>query len=157
MAHINKLIDFTIGAYIVHKGKVLFIHHKELNTWFQIGGHIELDEEPEQALYREIEEETGLTKKDIVVMSTKPDFKSEIQRHLYTPNFMDFHKINEGHWHVGIVYFVKSKTSKVKLERDFHHEIRWLNKNELRQKKYGIRDDIAYSAEKAIELEKSFK
>lgn len=62
MAHIHEKIDFTVSAYIVHPNldKILLVHHKKFNGWLQIGGHIELDEDSDMALMREIEEECGL-------------------------------------------------------------------------------------------------
>ena len=53
MAHLHEKIDFTVSLFIVEKGKLLLIHHRKLDRWLPIGGHIELDEDPEQAEYRE--------------------------------------------------------------------------------------------------------
>ncbi len=157
MAHVHKLIDFTVGMYIVHDGKVLFIHHKKQNMWLPIGGHIELNEDPEEALFRELEEESGLNKDDVDVLSNKSPYNSPEQKYLYTPNLLDIHKINETHRHIGVIYFLRAKTNKVKLEVDAHNDIRWLSKNDLKDEQYEIRDDILYAAEKAIDLEKSLK
>jgi len=41
-----------VSVFIVHRDKVLLIYHKYYNEWLPIGGHIELDEDPEEALYR---------------------------------------------------------------------------------------------------------
>ena len=41
-------------------GHVLFVEHPE-RGWEIPGGHVEPDEEPEEALHRELLEETGLT------------------------------------------------------------------------------------------------
>ena len=49
MAHLHEKIDFTVSLFIVEKGKLLLIHHRKLDRWLPIGGHIELDEDPEQA------------------------------------------------------------------------------------------------------------
>lgn len=157
MAHLHELIDFTIAAYIVHKGKVLFVYHSGLSRWLPLGGHIELDENPEQALFRELKEETGLGKFDLVVMSDKPDYKSDEQRFLYTPNQLDIHRINEKHWHVGIIYFIRSSTDKVHLQEDEHNEIEWLSTEDLHNPEYKLRADLIFSAEQAINLEKTFK
>ena len=54
MAHIHEKIDFVSTAFIVHKDKVLLGHHRILNLWLPIGGHIELDEDPITALYPQI-------------------------------------------------------------------------------------------------------
>ena len=59
MAHIHEKIDFTVAVFIVENGKVLLVHHRKLDKWLPIGGHIELDEDPEQAALREAAEESG--------------------------------------------------------------------------------------------------
>lgn len=55
---------FTATAYIIAKKKgeasVLLHHHKKLGLWLGIGGHIEKDENPLEAVLREVEEETQL-------------------------------------------------------------------------------------------------
>lgn len=60
MPHIHDKYDFVITVFIVYKDKVLLVHHPRYDKWIPMGGHIELDEDPEQALFREIKEETGL-------------------------------------------------------------------------------------------------
>src|SRR4030067_2349953 len=103
MAHIHELIDFTIEIFIVYKNKVLLIHHRALDKWLPVGGHIELDEDPEQTLFREIEEETGLT--DIKVLGSKLSLERDGFKSLFAPAYLDIHRINETHRHIGMVYF----------------------------------------------------
>lgn len=52
---------FTATA-VVHRpnGDVLMVFHRKLNCWLCPGGHIEKDERPDEAVLREIAEETGL-------------------------------------------------------------------------------------------------
>ena len=45
MAHIHEKIDFTVAIFVVFQGKVLVIHHRQLDKWLPLGGHIELDED----------------------------------------------------------------------------------------------------------------
>jgi len=148
MVHINELIDFTISCYIVHDNKVVLILHKQLNKWLPVGGHIELDEDPEQALIREVKEETGL---DIKVYGMKPDIISKDVKFLYCPVYLDIHKINDSHRHVGMVYFATSASSSLNLAEDEHNEIRWFSKKELNDPKFNIKPDVKYYAEKALE------
>jgi hypothetical protein len=53
MPHIHDLMDFTVEAFVVYKSRVLLIYHKQLKKWLPLGGYIELDENPEQALFRD--------------------------------------------------------------------------------------------------------
>ncbi len=152
MPHIHKLIDFVITAVIVHDDKVLLVHHPRYQRWLTPGGHIELDEDPEQALYREIAEETGL---EVEIMSQKPvDLTSE-HKFLLRPNLLDIHHANPPHRHIGLVYFARSKTADF-VKSDEHEDMRWFNTIELHAPKYGISKEVIFYAEAALELAKSY-
>lgn len=59
---------FTASCYIVDaEGRLLLHHHKRLNRWLQMGGHVEGDESPDLAALREGREESGLP--DLVQMT----------------------------------------------------------------------------------------
>jgi 8-oxo-dGTP pyrophosphatase MutT (NUDIX family) len=49
------------GIVLSHDEKVLLIQHRKLGIWLYPGGHIEPDEDPAQAVLREVAEETGLS------------------------------------------------------------------------------------------------
>jgi len=49
------------GIVLSHDEQVLLIQHRKLGMWLYPGGHIEPDEDPMQAVLREVAEETGLT------------------------------------------------------------------------------------------------
>ncbi|HEY0142509.1 MAG TPA: NUDIX domain-containing protein [Thermoanaerobaculia bacterium] len=52
---------FTASVYIVDTDlRLLLHHHRRLNLWLQMGGHVEGDEHPEVAALREGVEESGL-------------------------------------------------------------------------------------------------
>ncbi len=55
---------FTASAWILSPDAdaVLLTHHKKLNRWLQLGGHIEADQSLHQAALREAYEESGLAK-----------------------------------------------------------------------------------------------
>jgi 8-oxo-dGTP pyrophosphatase MutT (NUDIX family) len=57
MAHIHYTIDFTVAIFVVHQHRVLLIRHRKLDKWLPLGGHVELDEYPDQAALREAREE----------------------------------------------------------------------------------------------------
>ena len=60
MPHLHEKIDFTVAIFVVQNAQVLVILHRKLGKWLPLGGHIELDEDPEQAALREAREESGL-------------------------------------------------------------------------------------------------
>jgi len=126
MPHIHEEIDFTVVVYIIHQGKVLLIYHKELQKWLPIGGHIELNEDPEQAVYREAKEESGL---EVEVYGRKPPFNSDTFQSLLPPIYLDIHRINAKHRHLGMVYFARVKSGDIRLNEEEHDAIQWFTMN----------------------------
>lgn len=150
MPHIHDQIDFVVSVFIVHKNRILLIHHKQLGQWLPIGGHIELDEDPEQALFREIQEETGLGKKDLTILSAKPNIRAHHSKILFTPNYLDIHKINDHHRHVGLIYFATSTTDQVQLAPQEHNHIRWFTRTQL--KDLDLLPEIRFYANQALKI-----
>lgn len=148
MPHINKLIDFTVVAYVVHDNKVLLIFHRALQKWLPLGGHIELDENPEQALFREVKEESGL---DIEVLAEKPANEFSGRTFLYAPSFLDIHDIEGGHRHIGMTYFVRAKTENVSLAEKEHEDIRWFTEDDLADPKFKVPEDVQFIARQALD------
>ncbi len=147
MPHIHKLIDFVVDIFIVYKDKILLIHHRGQNKWLPIGGHIELDEDPEQALFREIKEECGL---EIEILGEKPLVQSPIAKFLYPPVFLDIHKISDTHKHVGLFYFAKAKNDKAVLNQREHKGIKWFSKEDLDNPDFNLDPIIIFCAKEAL-------
>lgn len=150
MPHIHELIDFTVVAFLVHKDRVLLIFHTKLQKWLPLGGHIELDENPDQALFREIQEESGLKEHELEVFGEKPSLKPEGRKFLYAPAYLDIHDIDETHRHVGMVYFVKAKSDSVKLAQAEHDEIRWVTAEGLQDPALNLQPDVKFYAREAL-------
>ena len=122
MAHIHEKIDFTVAIFVVHKGKVLLIHHRNLNKWLPLGGHIELDEEPETAALREAKEESGL---EVELLGERPPTTEPGTRALIAPRFLDIHRITDTHEHIGMIYWARPRNGTLTLAASEHHDIRW--------------------------------
>jgi 8-oxo-dGTP diphosphatase len=146
MPHIHELYDFVITVFIVHEDKVLLVNHPRYSKWIGMGGHIELDEDPEQALFREIQEETGL---EVEILSHKPGFSSPNTKILYPPNFFDVHDANLPHRHIALIYFAKAKSANAVLSSE-HTELKWFNKAELQDERYKLEPSVIFYAEHAI-------
>lgn len=148
MPHIHDLIDFTVDVFIVYDSKVLLIFHKKHNMWLQIGGHIELNEDPDEALFREVKEECGL---DIEIIGEKqPKFEMKGTKFLYAPTFMNIHDINETHKHIGLVYFAKAKTDIFTLNETEHKDIRWFSKEDLDNSEFNLNEAVKFYAKEAF-------
>ncbi len=153
MAHIHDLIDFTVGAFIVHDGRICLAHHKKLDLWVPPGGHIELDEDPDQALFREIEEETGLRKDDFEVLSERHEFSVKTEaRTLYRPNWMSIHPFQENHKHIVFEYVLRSKSNVLRLAGNEHHDIRWFSREEVDNPELKIPNEVRWYAKEALRI-----
>jgi len=123
MAHIHEKIDFTVAILVVHEARVLLILHRKLGRWLPLGGHIELDEDPEFAAVREAKEESGL---EIELIGERPPTTEPGTRALIAPRFLDIHRINPTHEHIGMIYLARVKSGTLTLAPEEHHEIRWV-------------------------------
>lgn len=59
-------------------------------------------------------------------------------------------KINEGHKHIGMVYFALAKSSKERLADREHYEIKWFTKKELSNPEYNLLPDVQFYAREAL-------
>jgi 8-oxo-dGTP pyrophosphatase MutT (NUDIX family) len=164
MAHIHEKIDFTVAIFVVHDGKILLIHHRKLDKWLPLGGHIELNEDPEQAALREAKEEGGL---DVELLGERPPTTSPGTRALIAPRFLDIHRINETHEHIGRIYWARLKKvaqasclshsethrqdARATLASEEHHDIRWCNREDLEKLSPPMSDAIKWYCRKALE------
>lgn len=66
---------FTSTGIVVAKGSTLVHWHQKVQAWLAPGGHVEPNEDPVQALHREVKEETGLEVR-ILTTSTVPELSN---------------------------------------------------------------------------------
>ncbi|PKP58053.1 DNA mismatch repair protein MutT [Candidatus Atribacteria bacterium HGW-Atribacteria-1] len=114
MLNENKLEKhFTVSALIINKeGKILLINHRKLGIWLYPGGHIEQGETPDEAVVREVKEETGL---NVKIISDKDDTLSDSKADVYAlhnPYVILCEKINtinrtNEHYHIDLAYLCK--------------------------------------------------
>jgi 8-oxo-dGTP pyrophosphatase MutT (NUDIX family) len=130
MAHIHEKIDFTVAIFVVRDRQVLLILHRKLGRWLPLGGHIELDEDPELAALREAKEESGF---DVELVGERPPTTEPGTRALIAPRFLDIHRITETHEHIGMIYFARPTGGSLELAEEEHHDIRWCSEADLDQ------------------------
>jgi 8-oxo-dGTP pyrophosphatase MutT (NUDIX family) len=148
MAHIHEKIDFTVCIFVVHHGKVLLIHHRNLNKWLPLGGHIELDEDPEAAALREAKEESGL---DVELLGERPPTTGPGTRALIAPRFLDIHRITATHEHIGMIYWARPGKGALTLAASEHHAIRWCSTQDLDQLQPPMTGAVNWYCRKALE------
>ena len=151
MPHIHQLYDFVVSVFIVHRNRVLLIDHKKYNEWLPIGGHIELDEDPELSLFREIKEECGLK---VHVLAEKPAIAHAGVKPILTPSFVDAHRITGVHKHIAFIYFAVAQNDKVRLHEREHREYRWVAEKELGSKELKLTRSILFYCRAALKAAK---
>jgi len=146
--HIHYAIDFTVAIFVVRDGKVLLIHHRKLDKWLPLGGHIELHEDPEQAALREAREESGL---DVELLGERPPTTEPGTRALIAPRFLDIHRINDVHEHIGMIYWARPKSGALALAAAEHHDIGWFTGPQLDALVTRMSDAVKWYCRKALE------
>src|SRR5215470_12105452 len=148
MAHIHEKIDFTVSIFVVENGKVLLVHHRKLDKWLPLGGHIELEEDPEAAALREAREESGL---EVELIGERPPTTEPGTRALIAPRFLDIHRITGTHEHIGLIYWARPRGGSVTLAPAEHHDIRWCRAAELDGLQPAMSGAVKWYCRKAIE------
>lgn len=112
MAHIHTdpgQHDHTISGFIVRldgsEPKILLHKHKKLGKYLQFGGHIELDENPWQALTHELLEESGYDMSQLKILQPKSRLKATEDVILHpVPLSYNTHSFNKDHSHTDTSY-----------------------------------------------------
>lgn len=87
----------TVGCFILDDAadRLLLLHHKRLDRWLQMGGHVERDETPLAAALREAREESALDDLTLVVdrifdldVHPIPAAKGEPDHHHYDVRYL---------------------------------------------------------------------
>ncbi|MBU6399371.1 MAG: NUDIX domain-containing protein [Verrucomicrobia bacterium] len=147
MPHLHEKIDFTVAIFVVRAGQVLLVHHRQLNRWLPLGGHIELEEDPEAAALREAREESGL---EVELVGERPPTTGPGTRALIAPRFLDIHRISGSHEHIGMIYWARPKGGQVTLSPAEHHAIRWCGPDDLESLDPALSPAVNWYCRKAI-------
>ena len=125
----------AVGAMIEHdlSGKILLLKRAETadylpGVWEDLMGRMKQFEEPEQALRREVREESGLEIEILKPLTVFHDYRGE--------------RTSENEW-VGITYWCKADSDRVVLSEE-HSAYQWVSPQEaLDQVEHaGVRRDI---------------
>lgn len=149
MPHIHELIDFVVSVIIVNPNadKVLLAEHPRYQKWLPIGGHIELTDDSDTTLLKEVKEECGL---EIAVLSERPNFTDPAAKPLWTPAYVDIHDANPPHKHHAFIYFAKASSEEYKQSEE-HTSLRWFTLDEIQDPANALSESIKFYCKKAIE------
>lgn len=154
MPHIHEKIDYSVSVYIVFENRVLLHLHKKLNRWLPVGGHVELDEDPNEAAIREAKEESGLDVSFLNNTNVPGEFEDYgMHKQLIVPNYSDRHEVSNVvpyHEHIDHVYFARAKTGELKPEEGI--VLRWFEVEELSLEEYKLPRKIIFYAREALKV-----
>ena len=122
---------FTSTGFVVRGDSTLLHWHKRLQQWMPPGGHIEPDEDPVQAVLREIREETGLICEVIPTTTTLGFTYPQQLPPPYTILVEDIPGPDEPHKHIDLIYFCRPQDDAEHRTVD-DPTLRWVTAAELR-------------------------
>lgn len=131
--------DMTVSGYIVRMDgdePLCLVHmHRKIGKLMQVGGHIELNETPWQAIAHEVEEESGYQLRELKVLQHTADKVEELHNVSHpVPFLMNTHDVGDSHYHSDLCYaFVASGAPEQLTADDESSDLRWLSLDELRR------------------------
>jgi len=97
--------DLVVGAYIFHENKLILIKHKKSGLWLPVGGHMDNDEVPDDAIMREAKEELNI---DIKLLGFPGlPIAGNTKRNLATPFHVNIHTVKD-HDHCCFFYLAQA-------------------------------------------------
>ena len=137
---------FTVTGFLSHDGRTA-LHWHRLNAWLPPGGHVEPDEDPIEAVLREILEETGI---DAELLNAEPRFSHREPAQLPPPINIGVYDLPDGdgglreaHQHVDFIYFARPAAGQSTELPSDGHGWRWVSDTELRAASALHHDDLA--------------
>ena len=143
---------FTVTGFVSADGRTALHWHPRLQRWLPPGGHIEPDEDPVQAVLREVHEETGL----VVQLVDAPRYAYAQPPQLPVPTAMAVYDIprdgslDAPHQHIVLIYFTRPVAADAALPRD-EHAWAWVDEATL-QRRPAFFEDGACRAEVAEDV-----
>jgi ADP-ribose pyrophosphatase YjhB (NUDIX family) len=123
---------FTVTGFVVHGDKTLLLWHPLMQGWTPPGGHIEPNEDPQEAVLREIREETGL---EVCPMPADESLGIDYPRELLAPVTIlleNSFEPGERHQHVDFIYFCVLLGEPPALP-DNDYRLTWVGEAQLRR------------------------
>ena len=144
---------FTVSIFIVHEDKVLLHFHKKAKKILPLGGHIEVNELPEEACIREAKEESGLEINlyNSLNIELKKNCELSGEKLLVNPMHTIFGEITPEHCHIDFVYYAKANSYKTKPANGESRLLYWYTKDELKNAN-NIQENILTMANEALNL-----
>ncbi len=122
---------FTVSGFVVEDHRTLLHWHRKLQLWLPPGGHIERDEDPIEAVKREVLEETGITADVVPSAGTMLAFSNIPQ--LPPPLAIIVADVAEGpHQHIDMSYALRPRAGVPNIAPEKDHGFIWVSEQQLR-------------------------
>ena len=134
------------GIVFNSQNEVLMIRHKKLKVWLPPGGHIDENELPDNAVLREILEETGI--KATLIQNKK---NLDLPYELTLPFVILLEDIERDgtHNHIDMIYLCKALGDELKPQESEVDGIGWFTFEKI--KRLNTFDNVLKTIDKAIE------
>ncbi len=128
----------TASAWIVDpaRTRTLLTHHRKLDRWLQLGGHVDGEADLLAAALREAREESGLTR----LRAVSPDI-FDVDRHRIPAR-----KTEPEHWHFDVRFLLEADPAEPLAISDESHDLAWVPLAEL--SRYSTEESLARMARK---------
>lgn len=145
--------QFTVSVYVVHNDKVLLHKHKKAKILLPVGGHIDLNELPEEAAIRETLEEAGIKIELYEADSLKDkNVDTEIEKVLINPMHTIWGEVEKGHEHIDFVFYGRSMSEELNPGENESDVLTWYSERELEDIKDELLRDVYLMAKEAINI-----
>ena len=133
------------GIVFNNEKKILMIHHKKLKVWLPPGGHVDENETPEEAVVREIYEETGI---QAAIRSEKIE-KHPIELERPFTIMLEDIEGDGTHFHIDMIYLCTALNEELVLQKTEANDIGWFSYEEILS--LDTFENVRYTVKKAIE------
>ena len=124
-------IDLVAAAFVFWDKKVLLVHHKKLGLWLPVGGHIDPNETFDEAIKREIKEETNLDVELIGNSGLTP--AADVKKVLALPFDVNVHSVGD-HDHCCLFYLCKAlNPEELKFREQELINVKWFAREDIAQ------------------------
>ncbi|HEY8490691.1 MAG TPA: NUDIX domain-containing protein [Dehalococcoidia bacterium] len=126
----------TVTGFVVHGNRTVLRWHRKNQMWLPPGGHVDPDEDPLEALLREVKEETGL---EVEVLPPRERFTGwDRPRQIPPPVTILVEEIppigeEPAHRHVDLIYFTRALGDTTLRPNPPDLDTRWVDEEEVRR------------------------
>src|SRR5689334_17365902 len=121
---------FTVSGFVVHKEQVALHWHRKVGLWLPAGGHIEANEDPVQAVLREIQEEFSV-EAEVMPLAPRVPY-AEGPKQLEPPyTILTFLFPEPPHEHIDLIYFCRLVSGYPGASYDADNPVCWFDTEAL--------------------------